>query len=237
MKKRLIEIGLVLVVLTVPAFAQVPNMKLRIEQLAKDNPVAFACAHTKRDCAYNFVKLVACKLNPEPSEGSWGLNGRRGNLNAPSWDALNFRGAGNGRDANTGDRVQVVDFIGRAGEPDAYVNWLEFSDPAEASGGWIQPACKGDVPVNYPTAGSAPKPTPPAPVVVKAAYPGDPFGVAIGQALADDYARAGQAPNPGMGVWFFRVAWDIAINGMSPDAAIQKHRTGPGGWLEALGLK
>jgi len=64
-------------------------------------------------------------------------------------------------------------------------------------------------------------------------YPGDDVAWQIGRALFDDYQRAGQAPNPGMGVWFFRVAWDIAQLGLSPQASISKHRSE---WLSALGF-
>ena len=68
MKKCLI----VLLFTATSAYAQVPNVKARIEQIARDNPRDFACAHTKAACGHNFVKLVACKLNPEPSNGRWG---------------------------------------------------------------------------------------------------------------------------------------------------------------------
>jgi hypothetical protein len=65
-------------------------------------------------------------------------------------------------------------------------------------------------------------------------YPGDPIGWQIGSVLFDDYRRANQDPNPGMGVWFFRVAWDIAQGGMETTRAIEKHRAE---WLGALGYR
>lgn len=64
-------------------------------------------------------------------------------------------------------------------------------------------------------------------------YPGDPVGWQIGTVLFDDYRRAGQDPNPGMGVWFLRVAWDVAQGGMETTRAIEKHRAE---WLGALGF-
>lgn len=226
-KRTTSALTLLAIALAAPVAAQIPDMKARIEQLARDNPNAFACAHTPAPCGYDFVKIVACKLNPEPSAGPWGMNGRRGNLDAPSWDALNYRGAGHGTDSNTGGRVQVVDFIVGAGAPGARVDWNAFTDPVAASGGWIKPQCKGDRPVDW---GGAPAP---APQPLKPAYPGDQFGWAIGQALAEDYAQAGQAPNPGMGVWFWRTAWDTAVNGLEPATALRKHRAE---WRKALGL-
>lgn len=62
---------------------------------------------------------------------------------------------------------------------------------------------------------------------------GDATGTRIGDALFPDYAAAGQAPNPGMGVWFFRTAYDAAT-GMPIDAAIAKHQRE---WRQALGLQ
>lgn len=63
-------------------------------------------------------------------------------------------------------------------------------------------------------------------------YPGDEYGWQIGEALFADYAEAGQAPNPGMGVWFWRTAWDAATT-LTVDQSIEKHRKE---WREALGL-
>lgn len=54
-------------------------------------------------------------------------------------------------------------------------------------------------------------------------YPGDEYGWQIGEVLFADYAEFGQAPNPGMGVWFWRTAWDAATT-LTVDASIEKHR-------------
>jgi hypothetical protein len=62
---------------------------------------------------------------------------------------------------------------------------------------------------------------------------GDATGTRIGEFLFADYAEAGQSPNPGMGVWFFRTAYDAAT-GIPIDAAIAKHRRE---WRLALGLQ
>src|SRR5688572_21297300 len=154
------------------AFAQVPSQKARIEQLARDNPNTFACAHTPAPCGHNFVKLVACKLNPEPSEGPWGVNGKRGNPNDLSYDALNYRGVGPGTDRTTGGAVTVIDFIVGAGAPGARVDWNAFDDPVASSGAWVKPSCKGDVWVD---SSSAPAPAPKTSPTKH--YPGDEFFV------------------------------------------------------------
>ena len=65
---------------------------------------------------------------------------------------------------------------------------------------------------------------------------GDATGRAIGEALFADYAAAGEPPDPGMGVWFFRCCYDALTLGTS--AAIAKQQllwrailpTPAGGW-------
>ena len=52
-------------------------------------------------------------------------------------------------------------------------------------------------------------------------YPGDQYGTIIGDVLFADYAEAGQAPNPGMGVWFLRTVYDY-LAGMPLDLSIAK---------------
>ena len=210
------------------AFAQVPNMKARIEQLARDNPNTFACAHTSAPCGHNFVKLVACKLNPEPSEGPWGLNGKRGNPNDLSYDALNFRGVGPGTDRTTGGAVTVIDFIVSAGAPNATVGWNPFTDPVASSGAWVKPSCKGDVPVD------SPGPVVPPPAPAPKPYPGDEFFVLrIGAWLVADYTEAGQTLNAGSAVWFSRTIWRHVNEGMAIDESVAQSRKE---WRAALGL-
>jgi hypothetical protein len=75
-----------------------------------------------------------------------------------------------------------------------------------------------------------PQPTPPSPTYPP--YPGDQYGTQIGNVLFADYARAGQAPNSGMGVWFWRTAWDAAT-GLTVDESIAKHRAE---WCAVLGI-
>ena len=62
---------------------------------------------------------------------------------------------------------------------------------------------------------------------------GDATGARIGEFLFADYAEAGQSPNPGMGVWFFRTAYD-AVAGLPIDVSIAKHRRE---WRQVLGLQ
>lgn len=55
------------------------------------------------------------------------------------------------------------------------------------------------------------------------AYPGDAVGQRIGEVLWTDYLAAGQDPNPGMMIWAWRCAWDIA-QGLNVEQAIIKHQ-------------
>ncbi len=65
-------------------------------------------------------------------------------------------------------------------------------------------------------------------------YPGDHLGTQIGDYLFSDYAQAGQDPNSGMGVWFLRVAWDVANPPyLTPAKSLEKHRAE---WRRLLGL-
>lgn len=64
-----------------------------------------------------------------------------------------------------------------------------------------------------------------------ASYPGDHVGQIIGELLFADYAEAQVQPNPGMGVWFWRTAWDTPLIGL--EVSISKHRAE---WRAALGL-
>lgn len=201
-----------------------------VDQLARDNPNTFACAHTSNAaCAWNFIKLVACKLNPEPSLGPWGLNGKRGNPNDLSYDALNFKGEGPGSDSHNpaNNPVTVIDVIGGAGGPNPTATWQNFTGPVESSGAFVAPRCKGDVP------DATPEPPKPPPAPVKPPYPGDEVFDKIADVLFADYATAGQAPNPGMGRWFGRTVYDwLAGNTKTLDESITKHRAE---WCAILG--
>lgn len=84
-------------------------------------------------------------------------------------------------------------------------------DPRGVEGGG------GDPPVD-------PKPTSVPP------YPGDEWGFKLGGWIFADYAEAGQAPNPGMGVWFMRATYDFLASkfpggkGWTLEEAAKAHR-------------
>jgi hypothetical protein len=221
-----LTVAYVILPIAVTLSAAVPNHLATVQQLAKDNPNTFNCAHTADvSCNANFVKLVACKLNPEPSNGLFGLNGKRGNPNDLSLDVVDYKGEGHGTDPTDGNKpVEIIDIIQGAGGPNATPVWNVIENPGP--GAWIKPRCKGDV---WDTTAAPPTP----PVSTKPPYPGDVYGTLIGDALFQDYATAKQPPNPGMGVWFWRTSWDAAIEGLTTEASIKKHRNE---WRAELGL-
>lgn len=125
-----------------------PNRQAVVERLAQAHPDAFRCAHTSAACGWDFIRLLACELRKEDIR--WGLNGKRGNPNDLSWDALNWKGFGPARDPATGDPVTVIDVIVGAGAPGARPAWIVFSTDM-TPGAWVQPDCGGAVPPPVPT--------------------------------------------------------------------------------------
>lgn len=194
----------------------IPNMLAEVEKMKRKFPQAWADAHTGGPHTEDFIRILAAHLHL--IEPRFGNNGKRGNPNDLSDDALNFKGEGPGHDPTNGNMpVTVIDVIGAAGSPGAYPTWQVF-DTLPGPGAWVQPK-----PV------VAPQP-PPAPVLPP--YPGDPVFDGVGVALFADYALAGQPPNPQMGRWFGRTVYDY-LTGMPMDQSIAKHRKE---WRELLGL-
>ena len=147
------------------------------------------------------------------------------------FDGLKYLCTGFSHDALWCDGLQF-DCIVRANDSDEPIGMT-------ASPGWNPipkeywrpqnpPALVDDVPVQPPT-------KPPVKPPVKLPYPGDAFFVEhVGVPLDADYARAGQALNAGAATWFARTIWDIAEEGLTPEASVKKHRPE---WRAALGLE
>lgn len=86
---------------------------------------------------------------------------------------------------------------------------------------------------NNPPLPAGDEPSPPQPPS-SVPYPGDAFFTEkVGVPLHADYSQAGQLMNAGSATWFARTIWDIAKEGLTPDASVQKHRNE---WRAALGL-
>ena len=105
-----------------------PNYEAEVVRLKNQHPTEWANAHTGNAHTEDFVRIVAEYLHElDPNVG---LNGKRGNPNDISDDALNILDPidGPGRTPD-GERCWVVDFIASAGSPNASVTWQPFSDP------------------------------------------------------------------------------------------------------------
>lgn len=201
-----------------------PNYQRDIERLKDQHPQAWKDAHTGNAHTEDFVRLVAAHLHALDPHVA--LNGKRGNPHDISDDALNILDPidGPGR-TPTGQRCWVVDFIANAGASNASVYWNPQTDPVGSSGANVKPGA------------APPVPGQPPPPVVKP-YPGDAVWDAVGAELFEDYAKAGQGPNPQMGRWFGRTIWDATEGDesgtvLTVEASITKHRKE---WRAALGL-
>lgn len=151
-----------------------PNYQTIVEQLAAQYPTEFKNAHSGNAHTEDFVRIVAAYLHElDPNVG---LNGKRGNPEDISDDAINILDPldGPGKTPD-GKRCWVVDFIVGAGGPTPAITWNPFSDPVASSGANVTP-------------GPAPEPEPPP--VPQFPYPdentaGKAFQARVKQAYAD----------------------------------------------------
>lgn len=136
----------------------IPNCQSIVADLAGKYPDEWRSAHTGNAQTYAFIKRLAYVLHTTV-DARFGLNGKRGNPNDLSQDALNFKGEGPGNDPTDGNRpVTVIDVIAAAGGPDARPSWQVFSD-LPGPGAWVKPEPVGSGSAD----GGQPSPTSPPP--------------------------------------------------------------------------
>jgi hypothetical protein len=139
----------------IPAFAAAQYAPNRFDAVER---VDRACPGLVRQ-DHAFTDAVATVLNRE--DARWGRNGKRGNVNDPSHDALFYRG---GPSPFGG---AVVDIITAAGGPDARPAWQDVTDATIAAGtvgAWVQPSGVLPACLSVPVTPEPPAPDPP-PVV------------------------------------------------------------------------
>ncbi len=138
----------------------VPNYLAQVRTARDQYPEAWRSAHVSGDPkAWDFSRLLARDLHA--IDPRIGLNGKRGNPNDLSMDALNFRGEGPGYDPVNGNTpITVIDVITGAGGPNPQPGWLVFSELA-GPGVWVQPDR-----FSVPTPPVPPLPLAPAPAPV-----------------------------------------------------------------------
>lgn len=201
----------------------IPNYENIVVQTRNDYPRAWQHCHIAGDPeAWDFIILVSKRIYALDTR--FGLNGKRGNPEDLSWDALNWIGTAT-------DPPNVIDVVLGAGGTNPQPTW----GITNTTGAYVNPTTKNTYYDYGSGGGTNPKPEPPKPKLPSyEELGGDASGVKVGNYLFHDYARAGSTGDPGMGVWFNRVMYD-AISGIekSYDDSIAKHRPG---WCQGLGI-
>jgi len=134
----------------------IPNYKKDVEAAAAKYPEAWRHAHVHGDPkAWDFIRLLAADLHAK--DVNVGLNGKRGNPNDLSMDALNLvcEAADSAGRTPDGQPCVVVDVIVGAGGTNPQPGWTVFTTAVEGSGAWVTPGT-----------GTIPPPQPPAVVPV-----------------------------------------------------------------------
>lgn len=143
--------------------ALAPNCERVVAALAREYPHEFDdCHRPERGArAWAFIRRVAWVLHSTVDQ-RFGLNGKRGNVNDPSMDAVSFRNP-----ASAAGGVEIIDVVASAGETDpnrpqpspAWIDQTQATINKREIGAYIQPE---------PVSGGTPKPPvvdtpPPAP--------------------------------------------------------------------------
>lgn len=202
----------------------IPNYESYVTDTKNKYPRAWSkCHHDGDPEAWDFIILTAQAINKV--DPLIGLNGKRGDPNNWSWDALNWRG-------DSDDPPNVIDCVAGAGGSNPSPTW----QVTNTTGAFVSPVGVKTV-YDYGTGGGGggtPTPTPTPKLPSYEQLGGDASGTKVGNYLFHDYGRAGSTGDPGMGVWFNRVMYD-AISGICKtyDEAIAKHRAG---WCQGLGV-
>jgi hypothetical protein len=197
----------------------IPNYQNIVEQAQAEQPEMWANAHTGNDQTEDFIRYLAKKIRAV--DKNVGLNGKRGDPNNISDDAVNYLCEASESEGRTPEGLPcvVIDCIMGAGGPDPRAGWIVFTTKIEGSGANVDPSAK-----------PKPKPVPPP---VQKSYPGDGYFLELGAMLEADYTRAGQRLNAGSAVWFARTIWRTVNEGMSIEASTAQSRKE---WRAALGL-
>ena len=119
-----------------------PNRLVVVEDIARQYPTAFANAHRDGQTRFKreeFVRRVARRL--WEVDGEFGLNGKRGNENDLSQDAISYRNP-----ASAAGGVEIIDIVSNSkddpGKPPRAPAWFDVTqetiDKGEI-GKWVKP--------------------------------------------------------------------------------------------------
>ena len=115
-----------------------PNYEEDVARIAAENPEAFKNCHTGNAHTEDFIRIVAFELNAK--DPNVGLNGKRGNPDDISDDAINILDPDDGPGQTPdGDKCWVVDIVYSAGAPNAAVTWNPIPDAEGSTGAWVMP--------------------------------------------------------------------------------------------------
>lgn len=202
----------------------IPNYKSEVEAAKAKYPEAWGHAHVEGDPRrLEFIKLLASDLNKK--DPKVGLNGKRGNPNDLSADALNYLcdAADSAGRTPEGLPCAVVDCIFAAGAVPPYTPqnpapapiWSPFTTVVEGSGAWVKPGASVPIP-----------PQPPQPPTTGYPYPDENTTVRAYQdrvkATYNEALRAFPDPNDSDAFrWFSRYGYSCKT--MPEPEASNKH--------------
>lgn len=156
----------------------IPDCRSIVEQLASQYPQEWREAHTNGPNTEAFIRRLAWVLH-SAVDPRFGLNGKRGDPNDISDDALCFDGESQlgDYDPTRGNApVTVLDVIGGAGGPNPTPQWGAVGPSPKAA--WVKPSPVGA------SASPGPVVPPPAPVVTCKFQPVDLAGLVAAQQQA-----------------------------------------------------
>jgi hypothetical protein len=157
----------------------IPNYKKEVEDAKARYADAWSHAHVAGDPRrWDWIKLFAADLHAK--DPRVGLNGKRGNSNDLSMDAINFLCDASDSAGRTPEGLPcaVVDCIASAGIPSQSPAWTPFTTLVEGSGAWVKP---GTVTPPQPQ----PEPQPPSFPYPDENTAGKAFQVRVKQAYTD----------------------------------------------------
>jgi hypothetical protein len=128
MRGFFLSVALLVLPANASAQLQAPNRFDVVERVASACPGLILQDHA-------FTDAVASVLTAE--DGRWGRNGKRGNPNDPSHDAIAFR------NQSSPFGVSIVDIIGAAGSSSASPAWIDQTQAtidARTTGVWVAPS-------------------------------------------------------------------------------------------------
>ena len=205
----------------------IPDHRFVVEQCKSANAEAWANAHTGNSHTEDFIRLLAPML--KAVDARYGINGKRGNPNDVSDDAVNYLCDAADSDGRTPEGLPcvVIDVIGAAGaippytpsNPAPFVAWGVYRTKIEGSGANVDP-------------NGQPAP-PPAQYPPYEALGGDEGGKKVTRLMEADYLRAEKQGLDGdSGAWQWRTAYDFLTRKFTTvEESIEAHQPE---WRHAL---